>query len=102
MITETIKETLEKYIRLCSWFLIKDGDKDVASNQFETVLKEIGNLEDKLIGEGVSGKTIETIVEMTRKNTLEKPISELSDSQLLKVCKLIFGKEVEFEGGATP
>lgn len=102
MTSEKVKEILEKYIRLCSWYLIKDGDKDITSGQFTVVLNEIGKLEDKLREMGVSENEMAEIVQLTKKNALEKPIREMSDKELLEVCKLIFGNEVEFEGGYTP
>ncbi len=95
MIAETIKETLRKYIHLCSWFLIKEGDQSVTVKEFEAVLNEIGKLEDKLRNEGISEKAIERVIAMTKENT-NKPLSKMSEAQLLRVCKLIFGSEAEF------
>lgn len=95
MIAGTTKETLRKYIHLCSWFLIKEEDQSVTVEEFEVVLNEIGRLEDKLRSEGVSEQAIERVIEMTKENT-NKPLSEMSEAHLLRVCKLIIGSEVEF------
>jgi ribosomal protein L12E/L44/L45/RPP1/RPP2 len=93
---------IDKYIQLCSWYFIKEGDKDITSDQFSAVLKEIGVYETKLKESGMSGEQMDELIKKIKKNTLEKTVGEMSDSELLKTCKLIFGNEVEFEGGYTP
>lgn len=99
MITQTTRETLAKYIQLCSWFYLKEEDPSIAPEQFEIVIREIETLEDKLRLDGVSNDAIGQVIAITKENTLQRSISELNEAQLLEVCKLIFGKEVEFARG---
>lgn len=96
MISEVTKTALQRYIHLCSWFLIKENDQSVSVEEFEVVLNKIGALEDELRSQGVSEQAIEKIIAMIKENTVEKSLSEMSDTQLLRVCKLIFGSGVEF------
>lgn len=98
MITDKVKELLKKYIQLCAWFLIREGDQSISAEQFEVVLNEIGDLETQLFDNGVSEKAIEQVVSHIRNNTpTDKPINEMTEAQQLRLCKAIFGEKTHWQ-----
>ncbi len=98
MITETVRELLTKYIKLCSWFLIREGDQSISTEQFETVLNEIGGLETQLMENRVSQKAIDRVISYLQRNIpTNKLIDEMTPDQQLRICKAIFGEECHWE-----
>lgn len=98
MITDTVRELLTKYIHLCSWFLIREGDQSISTDQFEAVLNEIGGLETQLLENRVSPKAIDRVISYLQRNIpTNKPIGDMTPDQQLKICQAIFGEEIHFE-----
>ncbi len=98
MVTDKVKELLKKYIQLCSWFLIREGDQSISVEQFEAVLTEIGGLETQLLDNGVSEKALDRIVSYLRNNlSTDEPIDEMTTAQQLRIFKAIFGGETHWE-----
>ncbi|OGG13504.1 hypothetical protein A2773_03290 [Candidatus Gottesmanbacteria bacterium RIFCSPHIGHO2_01_FULL_39_10] len=95
---ETIKKLLKRYVQLTSWFVANESNQNLSVDQFETVLSEIGTVETQLFKGGVSLFAIDRIIKLvTDKNSLDKPISELTEDQQLKLFKAIFGEEAEWQ-----
>ena len=95
---ETIKKLLKRYVQLTSWFVANESNQNLSVDQFETVLSEIGTVETQLFKGGVSLFAIDRIIKLvTDKNSLDKPISELTEDQQLKLFKAIFGEETEWQ-----
>lgn len=98
MITDTVRELLTKYIHLCSWFLIREGDQSISTEQFEAVLNKIGGLETQLLENGVSQKALDRVISYIKRNIpTDKPIGEMTPEQQLRICKTIFGEECHWE-----
>lgn len=99
MITDKVKELLKKYIQLCSWFFIREGDQSISVEQFEAVLNEIGGLEIQLLENGVSEKAIDRVISYVQNNIpTNKSIDEMTEPEQLRICKAIFGEQTHWEG----
>lgn len=97
MITDKVRELLKKYIQLCSWFLIREGDQSISVEQFETVLNEIGGLETQLLDNRVSEEAIDKVVSYIKSNTpIDKPIDKMTEREQLILFKAIFGEETHW------
>ncbi len=99
MVTIEVKQLLTRYIHLCSWFLIREGDQSISVEQFEAVLNEIGGLETKLLENGVSGKAIDRVISYIKRNTpTDNTVRKMTSEEQLRICKAIFGEECHWEG----
>lgn len=56
-----------KYYDLCLWFAKNQDSKDCTTNQFESVLQEIGKAEDKLRKLGTSEEQIQKLIDQVAK-----------------------------------
>ncbi len=84
-----INETAKKYVYLCSWFQVKEADKTITVEQFESVLNEIGRLETDLVKCGLSNKAIQHLIDLSKKvNLALKPMSALSQQELSSINEI--------------
>ncbi len=91
MVNIEVKKLVEPYLTLVIWFLAHDEDKDILGDQFESVLNEIGRLEDEFRSNGVSQSTINKIIDYAEE-LYKTPIDQLSPNAQLRICKIIFGE----------
>lgn len=90
MVTETTKKFIEQYLTLTIWFQVHQDDKDISTEQFEAVLKEIGRVEDELRKNGVSESAIQKLNDYSEQ-LYKTPIDQLSSNAQLRISKIIFG-----------
>lgn len=91
MVTEATKKLIEQYLTLTIWFRVHQDDKDISTEQFEAVLKEIGRVEDELGKNGVSETAIQKLNDYSEQ-LYKTPIDQLSPKAQLRICKIIFGE----------
>lgn len=101
MVTEAIKKLIENYLTLIIWFMVHQDDKDISAEQFETVLQEIGRVEDQLKVHGVSQLAVDKLLDYARQ-IYEAPIDQLSENAQLRMCKIIFGAETHWANDPLP
>lgn len=90
MVKAEVKKLIEPYLTLVIWFLVHSDDKDISTDQFETVLQEIGKVEDELRNSGVSETAIQKLNNYGEQ-LYKTPIDQLSSNAQLRICKIIFG-----------
>lgn len=90
MVTDHVKKLIEGYLTLTIWFMAHQEDKDILTEQFSAVLKEIGNVEDQLRMHGLSQLAIDVLFDYADK-LFQTPIDQLSANAQLRICKIIFG-----------
>lgn len=93
MVTEAVKRFIEQYLTLTIWFRVHQDDKDISTEQFESVLQEIGKVEDGLRSNGVSGSAIQKLNDYSEQ-LYKTPIDQLSSNAQLRISKIIFGEKV--------
>lgn len=98
---DTIKNTIEDYLTLTLWFCVHEDDKTISTEQFEAVLQEIGKVEESLRNLGVSQTAIDSLLDMVRVNA-KTPIDRLSESEQLRLAKVIFGGETKWADDPHP
>ena len=92
--TDDVRVLVKKYIYLGLWFTVRESDHSITSEQFETVLNEIGRLETELIISGVSDTAIDKIISFVKNQyPPDRPISTMTENQQLGLFKMIFGRE---------
>ncbi len=95
MFTKHTQKLIENYLTLTIWFRVHQDDKDISTNQFETVLQEIGKVEDGLRSSGVSGSAIQKLNDYSEQ-LYKTPIDQLSEPAQLRMSKIIFGAETRW------
>jgi len=84
-----INELAKKYVYLCSWFQMKEDDKTITVEQFESVLNEIGRLETELVKCGLPEDVIQQLIDLSKKANLAlRPISLLSKQELSSINEI--------------
>lgn len=96
MVKAEVKKLIEPYLTLTIWFLVHNEDKDISTDQFESVLKEIGRLEDEFKANGVSQLTINKLIDYAEE-LYKTPIDQLSLNAQLRISKIIFGEKTEWD-----
>lgn len=91
MVKPEVKKLIEPYLTLVIWFLAHDEDKDISTDQFESVLNEIGRLEDEFRLQGVSQLTINKLIDYAEE-LYKTPIDQHSENAQLRIGKIIFGQ----------
>lgn len=95
MVTEATKKLIEQYLTLTIWFRVHQNDKDISTEQFESVLKEIGKVEDELRKNGVSESAIQKLNDYSEQ-LYKTPIDQLSRPAQLRISKIIFGSNTRW------
>lgn len=90
MVSDSLKKIVEQYLTLTIWFRVHQDDKDISTNQFETVLQEIGKVEDELNSNGASKSAIQKLNDYSEQ-LYKSPIDQLSRPAQLRISKIIFG-----------
>ncbi len=95
MVNIEVKKLIEPYLTLVIWFLVHNDNQDISTDQFESVLKEIGRLEDEFRANGVSQSTINKLIDYAEE-LYKTPIDQLSRPAQLRISKIIFGAETRW------
>ena len=95
MVKAEVKKIIEPYLTLVIWFLVHNEDKDISTDQFESVLREIGRLEDEFRISGISQPTINKLIDYAEE-LYRTPIDQLSSKVQLRISKIIFGEKTEW------
>lgn len=98
MVKIEVKKLIEPYLTLVIWFLVHNEDKDISTDQFESVLKEIGRLEDEFRLNGVSQSIINKLIDYAEE-LYKTPIDQLSKPAQLRISKIIFGAKTRWAKG---
>ncbi len=96
MLKAEVKKLIELYLTLVIWFLVHNEDKDISADQFESVLREVGRLEDEFRKNGVSQATINKLIDYAEE-LYKTPIDQLSPNAQLRISKIIFGEKTEWD-----
>ena len=91
MITLEMKSFVNKYLKLTFWYSCNKGNKTLSVEQFEVILKEIGNLEDQLLANGLEDEQIAWLIKFSS-DIANKPLNELPENQQYLMIESIFGK----------
>lgn len=91
MVKAEVRKLIEPYLTLVIWFLVHNKDKDLSTYQFESVLKEIGRLEDEFRSNSVSQSTINKLIDYAEELN-KTPIDQLSPNAQLRISRIIFGE----------
>ena len=91
MVSIEAKRLIEQYLTLTIWYLVHQDDKDISTEQFEVVLKEIGKVEDELRKNGVSKSAIQKLNDYSDQ-LYKTPIDQLPQNAQLRISKIIFGE----------
>lgn len=62
-----MKKVILTYYDLCLWFVRNQDSTDYTTDQFEAVLKQIGQAEDKLRGLGTTEAGIQELIDQVAK-----------------------------------
>lgn len=95
MVNIEVRKLIGPYLTLVIWFLVHNEDKDISTDQFESVLKEIGRLEDEFRLHGVSQSTINKLIDYAEE-LYKTPIDQLSRPAQLRISKIIFGTQTKW------
>lgn len=95
MVKAEVKKLIEPYLTLVIWFLVHNEDRDISTDQFESVLKEINRLEDEFRLNGVYQSTINKLIDYAEE-LYKTPIDQLSRPAQLRISKIIFGAETKW------
>lgn len=90
MVNIEVKKLIESYLTLIIWFLVHNDDKNISTDEFESVLNEIGRLEDQFRVNGVSQSTINKLIDCAEE-LYKTPIDQHSENAQLRIGKIIFG-----------
>lgn len=85
------KKLIKNYLELTFWYSCNQSNKTLSVEQFETVLKEIGNLEDQLLAKGLKDEQIVRLIKFTSDIAI-KSLNEHSEKQQLMMIRSIFGR----------
>lgn len=69
--------------------MVHQFDKDISSMQFNSVLEEIGNIEDQLKANGLSKSSVDKLLDFAHE-LYSTPIERLSENAQLRLGKIIF------------
>lgn len=95
MVNIEVKKLIEPYLTLIIWFLVHKDDKYISANEFESVFKEIGRLEDKFRAHDVSQSTVSKLIDYAEE-LYKTPIDQLSRPAQLRISKIIFGTQTKW------
>jgi len=90
MISPELKSLVKKYLKLTFWYSCNQENQTLSVEQFEVVLKEIGNLENQLVANGLKDEQTDWLIKFTS-DIANKPFNELPEHQQLMMIRAIFG-----------
>lgn len=94
------KKLIKNYLELTFWYSCNQDNKTLTVEQFETVLKEIGNLEDQLLATGLKDEQIAWLIKFSS-DIASKSLDQYTNDELIGLFVLLKQKldAIMTEGG---
>lgn len=96
LLPEDKKDVYSKYLKATCWIMLHQDKPEIKQETKDSVWEKLTTHGETLKESGLTEEHLE-IIRQNCQRLVDTPIGKLSYPQLLFICRLVFGKNVDFK-----